>query len=168
MARARKDRTHRASRVIAAPAHVIYETFLDPDAVAAWRPPTGMTAQIHQFEPVEGGAFRMSLIHESPDGSAPGKTADQVDMVEGVFVRFVPDRKVVELVEFLSEDPAFAGAMTITTTFTPAEGGTEVAIVCENVPEGIAEADHVAGITSTLDNLAAFVAHPAFRPKSAR
>ena len=36
-------------------------------------------------------------------------------------------------------------------------GGTEVAIVCENVPEGIRQDDHEAGMRSTLDNLAAFL-----------
>ncbi|MEX0838305.1 MAG: SRPBCC domain-containing protein, partial [Parvibaculum sp.] len=63
---------------------------------------------------------------------------------------------VVELVEFVADDPAFAGAMTITTTLTPVPDGTEVHIVCENVPEGISAADHQAGIASTLENLAAF------------
>lgn len=34
--------------------------------------------------------------------------------------------------------------------------GTEVTIVCEDVPEGIRQEDHEAGLNSTLENLAVF------------
>jgi uncharacterized protein YndB with AHSA1/START domain len=69
----------------------------------------------------------------------------------------VPDERIVQLVEFESADPAFAGTMKMTWTLTPVPGGTEVAICCENVPEGVREEDHAAGMKSTLANLAAFV-----------
>lgn len=35
-------------------------------------------------------------------------------------------------------------------------GGTKVTIVCKNVPVGIKQEDHEAGMSSTLANLAAF------------
>jgi hypothetical protein len=44
----------------------------------------------------------------------------------------------------------------VTATLTPAAGGTEMSIVCSNVPIGIRESDHQAGMASTLENLAAF------------
>ena len=56
----------------------------------------------------------------------------------------------MERVEFESEDPAFAGAMTVTTTLDAQPDGTKVTILCENVPSGISQADHEAGIASTL------------------
>ena len=68
----------------------------------------------------------------------------------------VPDERIVQLVEFESEYPALEGAMTITWTLADVPGGTEVAIVCRNVPEGIRQDDHDAGLRSTLENLAAF------------
>lgn len=36
-------------------------------------------------------------------------------------------------------------------------GGTKVTITCENVPEGIRQEDHDAGLQSTLKNLVIFV-----------
>ena len=45
--------------------------------------------------------------------------------------------------------------MTITTILTAVSGGTKVTIRCENVPAGIRTSDHEAGMTSTLENLAA-------------
>ena len=63
----------------------------------------------------------------------------------------------MQLVEFDSNDPAYAGAMKMTWTLTAVPDGTEVAILCEDVPEGIRQEDHAAGLKSTLENLAAFV-----------
>jgi uncharacterized protein YndB with AHSA1/START domain len=115
-----------------------------------------MTARIDAFEPREGGAYRMALTDDRPDHAAPGKTSDHADVVRGRFLELVPDERIVQLVAFESEDPAFAGEMTMTWTLTAAPGGTNVAIRCERVPEGIRPDDHEAGLRAALANLAAF------------
>ncbi|AXY78607.1 ATPase [Paraflavitalea soli] len=150
-----QKRTDRGTRVIKASPHSIYQAMLNAESVAAWRPPTGMKAEIYAFEPREGGKYKMAFIYE--DTAIAGKTADNADVFEGRFVELVPDKRVVEAVVFESDDPAFAGTMTIATTLTAVEGGTEVAIACTDVPYGIKEEDHQQGIRSTLENLAAFV-----------
>ncbi|MFI5386938.1 MAG: SRPBCC domain-containing protein, partial [Fimbriimonadales bacterium] len=66
------------------------------------------------------------------------------------------DERIVQLIEFETKDPAFASPMTIEWTLADVPGGTEVTILCENVPEGMRPVDHEAGIRSTLANLAAF------------
>lgn len=147
---------HSGRRFIAAPPQKIFQALLDPKAVAVWQPPAGMTAEIFQFEPHPGGAFHMALIYTG-DHRLPGKTSEHADLVKGRFAEIVPDVRVVQIVEFESDDPAFKQAMTITTSLTAAPGGTEVTVRCENVPEGISESDHVEGIASTLQNLAAYV-----------
>jgi uncharacterized protein YndB with AHSA1/START domain len=98
----------------------------------------------------------MSLTYLDPDHSTSGKTSTHADVVQGRFVELVPDERIVQLVEFESEDPALEGAMSITWTLAAVPGGTEVTIVCSNVPEGIRQDDHDAGLRSTLANLAAF------------
>lgn len=155
MAATEKKRTDSAFRIIAAPARRIYRAHLDPEAVASWRPPEGMTAKIHAFDPREGGGYRMSFRYRDKTHSA-GKTSEDTDVFEGRFLELVPDEKIVESVVFESDDPAFAGAMRITTTFSAVSVGTKVTIVCEDVPLGIGEGDHQAGMASTLKNLAEF------------
>ncbi|AWC20786.1 MULTISPECIES: SRPBCC family protein [Aminobacter] len=147
-------RTDTGSRIIKAPPAAIYRALVDPEAVASWRPPKGMRAEILAFEPREGGAFRMTFIYE--DGGGHGKTTDSADVFEGRFVELVPNRHVVEVIAFESDDPAFAGTMRIVTTLEPVEGGTNVTVRCEDVPPGIGEDDHREGIASSLENLAAF------------
>ena len=150
-------RTDSASRIIRASPQTIYRAFLDPDAWMSWLPPKGMTARIDVFEPREGGTYRMTLTYDEVDHSAPGKTAEHADVVRGQFLELVPDERIVQLVEFESDDPALAGGMMMTWSLAVVPEGTEVTINCENVPAGIRKEDHDAGLSSTLENLAAFV-----------
>ncbi|PSJ60335.1 SRPBCC family protein [Pseudaminobacter soli (ex Li et al. 2025)] len=149
-------RTDTASRIIRATPHTIYRALLDPEAIVRWRPPAGMKAQVYAFDAREGGTFRMSFSYADASHEVRGKTSDDADVFEGRFLELVPDQRVVELIEFESDDPAFAGAMTVTTSLRAVDGGTEVTIRCENVPRGIRPEDHAAGMASTLDNLANF------------
>jgi uncharacterized protein YndB with AHSA1/START domain len=50
----------RISRRVNAPRARVYRALLDARAVATWKVPTGMTCQVHAFDPREGGAFRMT------------------------------------------------------------------------------------------------------------
>jgi len=149
-------RTDAASRVIMASPQKIYEAFLDPEAVASWRPPEGMKCQIYEFNPREGGTFRMSFGYTDMNHEVRGKTSEHADVFKGRFLELTPGKRIVELIEFESDDPAFAGSMTVTTTLVPVPGGTEVTFLCENVPIGINPGDHYKGMTSTLQNLATF------------
>lgn len=155
----RNARVDSASRIIAASPAALYRAHMDPQELISWLPPEGMTGRIERFEPRVDGMYRMVLTHEQsrgqPSHSGQGKTTDTSDAVEGRFVELVPDRLIAQVVQFESDDPAFAGDMKITWTFTPVADGTEVAVRCENVPPGISAEDHAAGLASSLENLAA-------------
>jgi len=155
MTKAPDKRTDSASRVIKATAQTLYNAFLSPQAVAAWRPPDGMRCEIYTFDAKVGGGYRMSFIYRD-DSRGQGKTSANADVIKGCFAELVPGKRIVELVEFESDGAEFAGTMKITTTFTPVTGGTKVTFICEDVPLGIKEEDHAKGMTSTLENLAAF------------
>lgn len=43
--------------------------------------PDGMTSQVHEFDPREGGSFRASLTYESADGI--GKTTNHTNYWQG-------------------------------------------------------------------------------------
>lgn len=150
-------RTDRASRLIKAPRDALYRAFVDPDLLMRWLPPEGMRGEMLAFDPRAGGGYRMALHYLDAGAAGMGKSGDDLDVVEGRFVSLDPGRSIVQSAEFESEDPAFAGTMTMTWTFESANGGTRVAIVCEDVPQGITRRDHDAGLKSSLANLAALV-----------
>ena len=145
-----------ASRVIRASPEILYRAFVDPVSLVRWLPPSGMKAELQRFEPREGGTYRMVLSYEAA-GHTPGKSSDHSDVVEGRFVELVPNVRVVQEIDFESDDPALAGTMRMIWSLVRVAAGTEVAITCENVPAGIAEEDHAVGLKSSLENLAAFV-----------
>ncbi|WP_226485018.1 SRPBCC family protein [Streptomyces parvulus] len=145
----------RVSHHVRAPRPAVYRALLDPAAVAAWRVPDGMTAEVHAFEGREGGAFRVSLTYEEPSGA--GKSGARTDTYQGHFARLVPGERIVEVLEFESADPAFQGAMTMTTTLTEADGGTRVEVVHEGLPDAVPAADNETGTRMALAKLAALV-----------
>jgi uncharacterized protein YndB with AHSA1/START domain len=98
----------------------------------------------------------MALTYEGED-HGPGKSDEDRDLVEVRFLKLVPERLILQAADFESDDPDFAGTMTMSWRFEAAEGGTRVVIECENVPQGITRRDHEMGLKSSLANLAVFV-----------
>jgi uncharacterized protein YndB with AHSA1/START domain len=149
-------RTDRGSRVIAAPLERVWTALIDPEALLSWLPPGEMTGTFERFDARPGGSYRLVLTYADASG-APGKATAGSDIVEARFVDIVPGERVVQAVDFVSDDPAYAGTMTMTWTVTAVSAGTRVDIVADDVPDGISAEDHAAGLSSSLANLAAYV-----------
>jgi uncharacterized protein YndB with AHSA1/START domain len=114
-----------------------------------------MTSQVHTFEAREGGAIRVSLTYDAPDGM--GKTTAHTDTYHGRFVTLVPDKLVVEVDEFETQDPALQGEMTITIRLSDAGGGTQLEALHEGLPPGVSPADNETGWRMALAKLVALV-----------
>lgn len=150
-------RTDTATRFIPAPAAAVYRAFVDPEQLMAWLPPRGMSGRILLFEPRQGGRYRIELTADDEPGYS-GKTSERTDIASGRFLLLEPGRRIVQTVEFESADPAFAGRMVMTWSLDAEPGGTRVTVGAADVPAGISAEDHEAGLASSLDNLARFVA----------
>lgn len=134
---------------------MVYRALLDPHAIAKWKVPAGMTCHVHRFEACESGAFRVSLTYDAPTGT--GKTTAHTDTYHGRFLKLVPNERVVELVEFETTAPELRGEMTITTTLTDKDDGTDVLGVHEGLPPGVSPVDNETGWREALAKLAALV-----------
>ncbi len=144
-----------ASRVIRAPRAAVYGALLDPRAVERWRAPDGMTAAVHVWEPVTGGSFRVSLTYDDP--SRAGKSAPGTDTYRGTFTELVADTRLVEVLEFETDDSDVAGPLTVTTTLADADGGTRVTVAFAGLPSAVSPEDNATGTSMALANLAALV-----------
>ena len=129
---------------------------VDQDALLAWLPPDVMTGRFERFDARPGGCYRMVLTYANA-WSAPGKASADSDIVEARFIDIVPGARVVQAVDFVFDDPAYAGAMTMTWDVARIDAGTRVAIRADDVPDGISAEDHAAGLASSLANLAAYL-----------
>ncbi len=83
-----------------------------------------------------------------------GKSSASEDIVEGRFVEVTDGVRLVQEIEFESDDPRFAGIMRMIWEVRPSGDGSDVVFRAEDVPEGISQEDHIEGLTSSLRNLA--------------
>jgi uncharacterized protein YndB with AHSA1/START domain len=149
-------RTDVATAVLAAGPAAVYDALVDPDALIAWLPPDGMSARFETFDLRPGGGYRMVLTYADA-GASHGKTTGDADVVDAQFVEITPGVRVVQAVDFVSDDPSFAGTMTMTWSVESVEDGTRIEIRADDVPDGITAEDHAAGLASSLANLAAYL-----------
>ena len=154
MTEERAGASTRTSRVIRARSDELCAAFLDPTALIDWLPPAEMTGEIHEFDARVGGGYRMSLFYPPDERAFRGKTSDREDMVNVRFVELAPPCRIVEAISFVTTDPAFFGDMTMTATFEEASDGTEVTLVCTNLPPGLRAEDNEAGSRLSLEQLA--------------
>lgn len=88
---------------------------------------------------------------------ARGKSSVDSDVVEARFVELIPGERVVQAVDFVSQDPRFAGTMTMSWEVERVGQGTRIVIRADNVPDGIGAEEHATGLASSLANLAAYL-----------
>ncbi|HYG48690.1 MAG TPA: SRPBCC domain-containing protein [Allosphingosinicella sp.] len=77
-------RTDTATRFVPASPDAVYRAFVDPSALIAWLPPAGMSGHILEFEPREGGRYRIELALEGEGHGATGKTTERTDHAAGL------------------------------------------------------------------------------------
>ncbi len=153
------SRTDTASRVVRADARHVYAALVDPEALAQWLPPNGMTGRFERYDARPGGSYRLVLTYD--DGvNAKGKATPDSDVVDVRFLELVPEERLIQAVDFVSEDPAFAGTMMMTWTLGPHDDGTLVKIRADDVPSGIRAEDHEVGLNASLAQLEEFLQRP--------
>ncbi len=147
--------TTRLEQRIAAPVSAVYQALLDADAVRQWMVPDGMTSEIQSFEGCEGGSFRISLTYD--EGTSIGKTSSHTDTFGGRFTRLVPNREVVQEVEFETTDPAMQGVMKISYQLREEDGATVVTGLHEDMPLGLSQEQNDLGWRISMAKFARLV-----------
>ena len=99
------------------------------------------------FDAREGGIFRISLKYQDQAHSP----------IQGRFVELIPYERSVEVIVFESQEPRFAREMRMIVSFADVDGGTEVAVLWEDIPETIRSEDNEMGCKESLQKLAALI-----------
>jgi uncharacterized protein YndB with AHSA1/START domain len=150
-------RTDTASRIVGANPDAVYRAFSTAESLMAWLPPGGMTGRALAYDFREGGRYRIELTYDAAARPGAGKTTARSDVSTGRFLTLEPGRRIVQTVEFESNESSFAGQMLMTWSFDAIPGGTRVTITAENVPPGISKADHDEGLRASLEKLARYL-----------
>ena len=115
-----------------------------------------MHGRFEHFDMTSGGSYTLVLTYDDASGS-PGKTTADSDVSEVRIVRIDEGERILQEVDFASDDPAFAGTMRMEWRLSTVDGGTLVEIIASDVPAGIRARDHAEGIASSLVNLARYL-----------
>jgi uncharacterized protein YndB with AHSA1/START domain len=151
------EQTTQNSKIIRATPETIYHAFRNPKALEVWLAPGDMTGKVHNFDFKVGGGYKMSLYYSDTEKEMRGKTTGKEDRFTARFVELIPNKKIVQAVNFESADPDFSGEMIMEVTFESKENGTKVTFLFKNIPKGIKPEDNEAGTISTLEKLADYV-----------
>jgi uncharacterized protein YndB with AHSA1/START domain len=138
--------TVRLHRVLRATPERIYRAFLEPEAIAKWLPPYGITCQVHHMDAREGGTHKMSFRNF---GNGHGHSFG------GEYLELVPFEKLRYTDRF--DDPNLPGEMQVTVSLRQVSCGTEINIVQEGVPEVIPVEMCYLGWQESLEQLAKLV-----------
>jgi uncharacterized protein YndB with AHSA1/START domain len=149
-------RTDRASLLIHADADRVFAALTSHDALVQWLPPKGMHGRFERFDMRSGGSYRLVLTYDDAR-DAPGKTSADSDVSEVRIAMIVPGERVVQEVEFESDDPELSGTMLMEWSLRSGSDGVTVEFEARDVPDGVRARDHAAGLTSSLVNLAAYL-----------
>ena len=122
-----------------APPEALYKAFTDPEALAAWWGPEGMTAPIVELDLRPGGAWRTCMRN------AEG----QDHCVRGHYREVSPPERLS--FTWAWEDGEFADQETLVTlVFKPAKGGTELHLTQEGFSSLDMRDKHQGGWSSAL------------------
>ena len=120
----RRPYPKRRSAAPKAPPMRVYRAFIEADALAKWLPPHGFTCEVHHMDARVGGGFRMSFRHFG---------SGHVHTFGGDYLALVPNEHLRYTDRF--DDPSLPGEMQVDVRLTAVEGGTDLVIVQDGIPE---------------------------------
>lgn len=151
------SRTDRIAQTVPFEPARVWAALVDPDALLGWLPPAGARGRFEHVDLRPGGRYRLVLTFAAPGPGGAKSSADE-DVVDVRIIEIVPGERLVQAVDFVSDDPAFGGTMTMTWSLSQAPGGTRVEFRADDVPPGISAEDHRTGMASSLAQLGTWVA----------
>ena len=134
------------TRVYDAPRELIFRTMIEPEHLTHFWGPVGVHTPLENIKiaPRPGGVFETIMVNDADGAEYPSR---------GVFVEVLEPEKLVWT------EPGVEGGMTTSITFTDlGDGRTEVVSHQTNVPEMYRSPEAQAGMQSSFDRFAAYVA----------
>jgi uncharacterized protein YndB with AHSA1/START domain len=113
-------------RVLKANPSKVYRAFTEANALAAWLPPYGFVAEVHQLDARAGGGYKMSFTNFST-GTKQSFGGKYIEIKPNEFIKYTDK----------FDDPNLPGEMLTIVTFKNVSMGTELKITQEGIPSAI-------------------------------
>lgn len=133
-------------RIYDAPRELVFRCMVTPEHLTHFWGPVGVSTPIENItvDLRPGGVFETVMVDDATGDTYPSR---------GVFIEITPPDRLVW------GEPELEGGMTTSLTFTDTgDGRTHVHVLQTNVPEMFRTPEAQAGMTSSFDRFAAYVA----------
>jgi uncharacterized protein YndB with AHSA1/START domain len=134
-------------RVIKAPRQRVYAAWTDPAQMKQWFGPEKVQTRELIADARVGGEFRWDLIN--PEGEEM--------TIRGEFRELKPDKKIVFTWHWKDDEVWKNHVSIVTIELSDANGGTELRLAHEQLPNEASRDGHTSGWNSVLDKLEKFV-----------
>jgi len=142
------------TRVIKAPRARVFDAWTRPDVIRQWFAPAKMQTPGAETDPVEGGAYKITMQGTEPDEAAgrPSESVKNFTTVTGQYTKINP----YDVLQFTWSPSWEAGVESLVTLyFRDVEGGTELRLVHEKIASTASCSGYSEGWAGCLDKLAA-------------
>ena len=134
------------SRVIEAPRDRVYAAWADPEQLKQWFGPENVKTRELVADARVGGTFRWDIINSE---------GEEMTM-RGEFRELEPDKKIVFTWQWEDDEDWENHVSIVTVELDDADGGTELRLTHEQLPNEESRDGHTRGWNSALDKLEKF------------
>jgi len=134
------------SRVIEAPRDRVYAAWTDPEQLKQWFGPENVKTRELVADARMGGTFRWD--HINPEGEEM--------TIRGEYRELQPDKKIVFTWQWQDDEDWENHVSIVTVELDDADGGTELRLTHEQLPNEESRDGHTRGWNSALDKLEKF------------
>jgi uncharacterized protein YndB with AHSA1/START domain len=142
-----KDLSLEIKRFIKAPRDRVYAAWTDPEQLKQWFGPEKVQTRDLVADAQVGGSFRWDLTNSEGERMT----------CRGEYRELQPDRKIVFTWQWEDDEDWEGRASVVTVELNDADGGTELRLIHEQLPNEQSRDGHTGGWNSALDKLENFV-----------
>lgn len=147
--------TVRLTRVYAASRQEVFDAWTDSQALGQWFGTDSHKCKIEILDVREGGEYRFRMIPVGVDSDCAGNPEED-SVCAGKFVSIAPPERLVMTFSWV-ENGADIGETLLSIELFEVEGGTELVLTHERLPDQALREAHASGWQGSLDNLQAYL-----------
>lgn len=133
----------------------VYRAWIDPQALGQWFGPHSHNCKVEKYDVREGGEYRIRMIPVSEDIDCGG-SPEEDSVCAGTFVQVVAPEKLVMTFTWI-ENGGDIGDSLLTIELLETDGGTDVVLTHERLPNEEMRKAHSGGWQGTLECLEEFL-----------
>jgi uncharacterized protein YndB with AHSA1/START domain len=134
----------------------VFEAWSNPEALGKWFGPHSHNCKVEKYDFRVDGHYQIRMIPKGEDADCGGDSNED-SVCAGTFVEIIPNKRIVMTFGWIENGGDIDGTL-LTIEFSAANGGTEVTLIHERLPNEQSASAHRGGWEGTLECLDTYLA----------